>query len=155
MVISVIVATYNCAQYIEDTLNSVYRQTYRDIELIYTDDRSKDDSVAIANKWIEAHKERFVRVAQTKTEKNKTPLQRDSAHSHPSVAHPIPLTGTSPTLGAESPPPAGGQTTHPSLGGEFVRVRTRVLFFVGPEGADEFAGADMATCVVAATTAVL
>lgn len=70
MLITVIVATYNCAQYIEATLDSVYRQTYRDIELIYTDDRSKDDSVAIANKWIEAHKERFVRVAQTKTEKN-------------------------------------------------------------------------------------
>ncbi|MBP5547920.1 MAG: glycosyltransferase [Bacteroidales bacterium] len=70
MLVTVIVATYNCAHYIEATLDSVYRQTYRDIELIYTDDCSIDDSVAIANRWIEAHKERFVRVAQTKTEKN-------------------------------------------------------------------------------------
>ena len=70
MIVSVIVATYNCAQYIEDTLNSVYRQTYRDLELIVTDDCSTDNSVAVATRWIEENKNRFVRVRQTKTTHN-------------------------------------------------------------------------------------
>ena len=70
MIVSIIVATYNCAHYIEATLDSVYRQTYKDIELIVTDDCSKDDSVDIAARWLEAHKERFVRVAQTRTAHN-------------------------------------------------------------------------------------
>ena len=70
MLVTVIVATYNCGHYIEATLDSVFRQTYKEIELIVTDDCSGDDSVALAHRWIEAHKERFVRTAQTQTEKN-------------------------------------------------------------------------------------
>lgn len=70
MLDSIIVATYNCASYIEDTLNSVYRQTYKDLELIVTDDCSTDDSVDVASRWIDAHKERFKRVVQTKTQHN-------------------------------------------------------------------------------------
>lgn len=70
MLVTIIVATYNCAQYIEATLDSVYRQTHRDIELIVTDDCSKDDSVDVTNKWLETHKERFIRVAQTQTTHN-------------------------------------------------------------------------------------
>ena len=70
MLVSVIVATYNCAHYIEATLDSVYRQTYRDIELVVTDDCSKDDSVAVASRWVETHKDRFVRTIQTHTASN-------------------------------------------------------------------------------------
>ncbi|MBP5326492.1 MAG: glycosyltransferase [Bacteroidales bacterium] len=70
MLVSIIVATFNCAHYIEATLDSVYRQTYNDIELIVTDDCSIDDSVAVARRWIEKHRERFVRTAQTQTMQN-------------------------------------------------------------------------------------
>mgnify|MGYP006364399597 CR=1 FL=1 len=48
MLVSVIVATYNCAGYIEDALNSVYRQTYKDLELVVTDDCSTDNSIDVA-----------------------------------------------------------------------------------------------------------
>ncbi len=70
MLVSVIVATYNCAHYVEATLDSVFRQTYQDIELIVTDDCSKDDSVAVAKRWIETHKDRFIRAIQTHTVSN-------------------------------------------------------------------------------------
>lgn len=70
MLVSIIVATYNCAEYIEDALNSVYRQTYKDLELVVTDDCSTDNSIDVAEKWINEHKERFVRTVQTKTTHN-------------------------------------------------------------------------------------
>lgn len=70
MLVSIIVATYNCARYIETTLESVYRQTYNDIELIVTDDCSTDNTVAITNKWIESHKNRFIRIVLTSTDVN-------------------------------------------------------------------------------------
>lgn len=70
MLVTVIVATYNCAHYIEATLDSVYKQTYSDIELIVTDDCSKDDSVDVTERWIESHKERFIRTVQTGTDCN-------------------------------------------------------------------------------------
>lgn len=70
MLVSVIVATYNCAHYIEATLDSVYRQTYRDIELIVTDDCSKDNTVLMVSRWSETHKDRFIRTVQTQTQSN-------------------------------------------------------------------------------------
>lgn len=70
MLVSIIVATYNCAEYIEDALNSVYRQTYKDLELVVTDDCSTDNSIDVAQKWINEHKKRFIRTIQTKTTHN-------------------------------------------------------------------------------------
>ena len=42
--VSVLIASYNHAQYIEASINSVLRQTYNNIELIVIDDGSSDDS---------------------------------------------------------------------------------------------------------------
>lgn len=70
MLVSIIVATYNCEAYISEALNSVFKQTYKELELIVTDDCSKDHSVDIAKRWIETHKGRFVRIAQTQTTHN-------------------------------------------------------------------------------------
>lgn len=70
MLVSVIVATFNCANFVEDTLDSVYRQTYKELELIVTDDCSTDDTVSIAKRWIDEHEQRFVRTAITGTQCN-------------------------------------------------------------------------------------
>ncbi len=43
--VSVIIASYNHAPYIEASIESVLAQTYRNIELLVIDDGSKDDSV--------------------------------------------------------------------------------------------------------------
>lgn len=44
--VSVVVPAYNAASYIRSTLRSALDQTYRDLEVIVIDDRSKDDTAA-------------------------------------------------------------------------------------------------------------
>lgn len=53
MKISVITASYNYAQYIEEAINSVISQAYRDWELIIVDDGSNDNSVEIIKSYCE------------------------------------------------------------------------------------------------------
>jgi len=58
--VSVIVITYNSANYVLETLESVKIQTYQNIELIISDDCSTDDTVAVCKAWLKKNKERFV-----------------------------------------------------------------------------------------------
>jgi len=51
MKISVITASYNYAQYIEEAIKSVINQTYSDWELIIVDDGSSDNSVEIIKSY--------------------------------------------------------------------------------------------------------
>jgi len=59
--VSVVVVTYNSGKYVLETLESVKKQTYKNIELIITDDCSKDKTVEIINEWVDKNKARFVR----------------------------------------------------------------------------------------------
>ncbi len=71
--VSVVIPAYNHQQYIEDALNSVYEQSYQNIELIVLDDFSKDKTLEVTQKWAnkkEAEK-RFNRII---IEKNKVNL---------------------------------------------------------------------------------
>lgn len=49
--ISVIVANFNHAQFIEQALESLLKQTYKNIEIIIVDDGSTDSSKKVINKW--------------------------------------------------------------------------------------------------------
>ena len=49
--VSVVVITYHSAAYVTETLESIKQQTYKSIELIITDDGSKDDTLSIAQKY--------------------------------------------------------------------------------------------------------
>ncbi len=69
--VSVGIASYNNARYIIETLDSVWSQTYKNIELIIVDDCSTDDSVAVINEWIRNKKERFSEVKFFVNEQNK------------------------------------------------------------------------------------
>lgn len=51
MKISVIMASYNYAQYIEEAINSVINQSYQDWELIIVDDGSSDNSAEIIKSY--------------------------------------------------------------------------------------------------------
>lgn len=68
--VSVVIVTYNSAAFVLDALESVKEQTYDNIELIVSDDCSKDDTVSICEQWIETNKDRFVNVVLVTTEKN-------------------------------------------------------------------------------------
>ena len=50
--VSVVVIAYNSGDTIIETLESIKRQTYSNIELIISDDHSSDDTVAICEEWL-------------------------------------------------------------------------------------------------------
>lgn len=63
--ISVVVATYNGARYIREQLDSILHQTYPNIEVVITDDRSTDETMSILEEY--AVKYSNVRVYQNET----------------------------------------------------------------------------------------
>lgn len=68
--VSVAVVTYNSSKTVVETLDSIYNQTYPNLELIVSDDCSKDDTIGICREWIEVHKKRFVRTELLTVKKN-------------------------------------------------------------------------------------
>lgn len=58
--VSVIVPNYNHAQYLCERLDSIYGQTYENIEVILLDDCSTDNSVEILKEYAEKHQENTI-----------------------------------------------------------------------------------------------
>ena len=58
--VSVCVITYNSEKTILQTLESIKNQTYKNIELIVSDDCSKDNTSKIVKEWLESNSNRFV-----------------------------------------------------------------------------------------------
>lgn len=59
--VSVVIPSYNHAQYVQESIQSIIDQDYENIELIIIDDGSKDNSIKAINEMIEACQKRFVR----------------------------------------------------------------------------------------------
>jgi glycosyltransferase involved in cell wall biosynthesis len=51
-VVSVVIPTYKHARYIDETLRSVFAQTFTDFEVIVVNDGSPDDTAAVLQPWI-------------------------------------------------------------------------------------------------------
>lgn len=58
--VSVIIVTYNSAEFIIETLESIKNQTYENLELIVTDDASKDGTIALCEEWLQINGSRFI-----------------------------------------------------------------------------------------------
>lgn len=68
--VSVIVITYNSSEYVIETLDSIFAQTYPNIEIIVTDDKSTDNTVETCRKWIETHNNSAINIKLVEAEKN-------------------------------------------------------------------------------------
>lgn len=68
--VSVIVITYNSSQYVLETLESIKAQSYQNIELIISDDCSKDNTVDICRQWLEDNSDSFVKTELITVENN-------------------------------------------------------------------------------------
>ncbi|WP_234571715.1 glycosyltransferase family 2 protein [Rhodohalobacter sp. 614A] len=68
--VSIVVITYNSSKFVHETLESCKAQTYKNIELIISDDASSDDTVQLCKEWIEKNKDRFVRSKVIESGKN-------------------------------------------------------------------------------------
>ncbi|MBE6400945.1 MAG: glycosyltransferase [Verrucomicrobia bacterium] len=64
------VLTYNSAKYVLETLESAKAQTYKNIELIISDDCSTDNTVELCRNWVAKNKDRFARCEILTVEKN-------------------------------------------------------------------------------------
>lgn len=68
--VSVVVQAYNSADTICDTLESIKAQTYSNIELIISDDKSGDNTIEVAKAWMEENKNVFPSMKLITTEQN-------------------------------------------------------------------------------------
>ena len=59
--ISILVITYNSSEFIEETLDSIKKQDYKNIELIISDDSSTDNTIDICKTWLKKNSSRFHR----------------------------------------------------------------------------------------------
>ena len=60
--VSILIPVYNVAPYIERCARSLFEQTYSDLEIIFVDDCSPDDSVAILERIVSEYPGRRVRI---------------------------------------------------------------------------------------------
>lgn len=51
--VSIIMPSYNCGKYVEETIRSVQAQTYQNWEIIFVDDCSSDDTVRLVSELLE------------------------------------------------------------------------------------------------------
>lgn len=70
--VSIAVTTYNSSLYVIETLESIFKQTYNNLELIVSDDASSDETLDIVKVWVgQLHvKKRFQRIEIITVPKN-------------------------------------------------------------------------------------
>lgn len=64
--VSVILVSYNSAKTIAETLDSIKKQTYDNYEIIVSDDNSSDNTIDVANAWINENKDIACKLVSSK-----------------------------------------------------------------------------------------
>ena len=57
--VSVIMGIYNCEEYLKEALDCIVNQTYTNWEVIMCDDGSKDNTIAVAQKFVDKYPDKF------------------------------------------------------------------------------------------------
>jgi glycosyltransferase involved in cell wall biosynthesis len=96
--VSIVIASYNSSQFIVETLNSISKQTWNEIELIITDDNSTDDTVEVCHSWLQDNKYRFSNSALITSDKNTGVTVNANRGLHVANGHWIKLLGADDTL---------------------------------------------------------
>ena len=65
--ISIIMGIYNCANTLDEAIESILNQTYTSWKMIMCDDASTDDTYTVAEKYVKAYPDKFILI---KNEKN-------------------------------------------------------------------------------------
>ena len=68
--VSLIVITYNSSNFILEGLESIKNQTYKNVELVISDDCSTDNTVEVCKKWLQENKQYFKNTRLVTSEKN-------------------------------------------------------------------------------------
>lgn len=71
--VSICVITYNSSETIVETLESFKGQTYKPLELVISDDNSKDNTIDIIKKWIDENNEHFAEIKLIENSENHGP----------------------------------------------------------------------------------
>lgn len=57
--VSIVISNYNNANYLNDCLDALIKQSYKNIEIIIVDDNSTDNSKLVINEWISKNEDSF------------------------------------------------------------------------------------------------
>lgn len=68
--VSIMIITYNSSKYVLETLESAKAQTYKNVELIISDDGSQDNTVEICQQFVKENEDRFFRNTVITIQKN-------------------------------------------------------------------------------------
>lgn len=64
--ISVIMGIYNCASTLPEALDSLLAQTYQDFKVVMCDDGSKDDTLKVAQSYVDRYPDKFILIRNEK-----------------------------------------------------------------------------------------
>lgn len=83
MKVSILIPVYGVEQYIAECARSLFNQTYRDLEFIFVDDYSPDNSISVLKKVLEDYPDRANQVHIIRHETNKgVGTARQTAFTH-------------------------------------------------------------------------
>lgn len=71
--ITVCITNYNYERFIIECLDSVFHQTYKNLELIVIDDISSDNSISTIRNWMKLNKKRFYKCSFIQNKTNQGP----------------------------------------------------------------------------------